>query len=128
VWILQRLYAAARLTLLFRKFREVCRLGSLHNEIIVKNVVYMYVSSSRLPGCNSSAKLLQSDGTLEEVNIVAFKRDVGCRLLETIYILAVLYWVPVATITSRSPAYSTTPPTYSTVVTKADDSLITSLV
>jgi hypothetical protein len=28
VWIPQHLYAAAHLTLLFRKFREVCRLGS----------------------------------------------------------------------------------------------------
>jgi hypothetical protein len=42
MWIPQHLYAAAHLTLLFRKFREVCHLGSLHNEIVVKNVAYTY--------------------------------------------------------------------------------------
>jgi hypothetical protein len=59
VWIPQHLYAAAHLTLLFRKFREVCRL--LHNEIIVKNVAYnpLHVGAC----CNSSVKLLQSGGT-----------------------------------------------------------------
>jgi hypothetical protein len=54
------------------------------------------------------------------------RRRRRCHWGEAVDVL--LYWVPVAIITTRSSTDGTTPPAYSTVITKADDSSVTSVV